>query len=93
VLCRDDFVVPVWWEPLDNDQWRMLLRCGQCDTYRDVVVGTELAKAFERDLDRGAREIRIALSRLDRERMAAETEAFVVALRHDLIDAGDFAGR
>jgi hypothetical protein len=85
--------VPVWWEPVDDDRWHMLLRCGQCDTYRDVVVGNELASAFERDLDRGATPIRAALARLDRERMAAETEVFVAALRHDLIDAGDFAGR
>jgi hypothetical protein len=73
VLCRDDFVVLVWSGSVDGDRCRLLLRCGQCDTYRDVVVSIELATAFER------------------ERMVAEAEAFIVALRHDLIDANDFA--
>ena len=82
--------MPVWWEPVDDDRWRMLLRCGQCGTYRDVVAANDVVKAFERDLDHGAAEIRIAVGRMDRERMAAETETFVAALRRDLIDAGDF---
>ena len=82
--------MPVWWDTDDDDQWSLLLRCGQCGTYRDVVVGGDLVKAFERDLNRGAAEIRVALGRMDRERMLAETEAFVAALQHDLIEAGDF---
>ena len=85
--------MPVWWDTDEHDRWTMLLRCGQCGTYRDVVVGGDLVKAFERDLNRGAAEIRIALGRMDRERMLAETEAFVAALQYDLIEAGDFASR
>ena len=38
-LCHDDFVVPVWWEEVDDQHWHMLLRCAQCETYRDVTVG------------------------------------------------------
>ncbi|HKG62990.1 MAG TPA: hypothetical protein VKB28_02895 [Solirubrobacteraceae bacterium] len=92
-LCHADCVVPVWWESVDEDRWRMLLRCGACDTYRDVTASDDVAHAYERDLGRGMREIHIAVERMDRDRMAHQTDAFVAALQRDLIDAGDFAGR
>lgn len=92
-VCHDDSVVPVWWEALDDEQWRMLLRCGQCETYRSVIVANDQAKAYDRDLQRGMDQIAVSLERSDRERMAAELQVFVAALEHDLIDAADFASR
>ena len=92
-LCHADCVVPVWFEETDGEHWHMVLRCGACDTFRDVVVPDDVAHAYDRDLRDGMREIRTALDRLDRERMAVQTDAFIAALRRDLIDAGDFAGR
>jgi hypothetical protein len=84
-------VVPVWWESVDDDRWHMLLRCGACGTFRDVVATDAVAHAYERDVDRGATEIRATLTRLDRARMSAQADAFAAALQRDLIDAGDFA--
>jgi len=92
-FCRAETVVPVWWEDVDGERWHMLLRCGACGTYRDVVAADAVAKAYERDLDRGVAEIRATLARIDRARMTVETDVFIAALRRDLIDAGDFAGR
>jgi hypothetical protein len=92
-LCRAECVVPVWWESVGEDRWHMLLRCGACGTFRDVIAVDDVAQAYERDLQRGTREISAALDRLDRERMAEQASAFVVALQRDLIDAADFAGR
>ena len=69
----------------------MLLRCAQCETYREVVIGNDVAKAYERDLERGMAVIAAALDRHDRERMTAEVEVLIVALERDLIDAADFA--
>ena len=90
-LCHAECVVPVWWESVEDDHWHMILRCGACETFCDVVVGDDLARAFDRDLERGAREIRVALEKLDRERMTAQVDALIVALHRDLIDAADFA--
>ena len=90
--CHDDYVVPVWIEDLGEERgWHLLLRCGQCETYRDVVVGDDTANAYERELGRGGAQIRRAVAELDGERMAAQVAAFIVALQRDLIDAGDFA--
>ena len=90
--CHDDYVVPVWIEDLEEG-WNMLLRCGQCETYRAVVVGDDTALAYERDLERGAAQIRATLKELDGARMADQVAAFIVALQRDLIDAEDFAAR
>ena len=62
-VCHDDYVVPVWWEGLEGDRWHMLLRCAQCETYREVVVADDVARVYERDLERGMAEIAAALER------------------------------
>jgi hypothetical protein len=90
-LCHAECVVPVWWESVDDHRWHMLLRCGACGTYRDVTAGDDVAHAYERDIERGTREIRAALERMDRDRMEVQAIAFVAALQCDLIDAEDFA--
>ena len=90
-LCRADFVVPVEAEALDEGRWGLRLRCGQCGTYRDVVVSDEAAKRYDVELNRGMAEIAAALELQDHERMSAEAQAFIAALEHDLIDGGDFA--
>ena len=83
--------MPVESEALDDGRWELRLRCGQCGTYRDVVVSDDVAKRYDLDLQRGMAEIAAALERHDHERMTAEARVFIAALRHDLIDAGDFA--
>ena len=88
LLCHGDLVVPVAVEALDDDRWDLRLRCGQCGTYRDVVVS---AKRYDLDLNRGLEEIAGALRQQDHERMTAEARVFIAALEHDLIDGGDFA--
>jgi hypothetical protein len=90
-LCHDDYVVPIWWEPVAEQQWHMLLRCAQCETYRDVVVTDDIAQRYEKDLARGMAEIATSLRQVDHDRMVAEADVFIAALDHDLIDAGDFA--
>ena len=47
----------------------MQLRCGECDTWREVRVTNEEAKAFDLVLDRQCGEIAARLARIDRERM------------------------
>ena len=82
--------MPVEAEALDHGRWDLRLRCGQCGTYRDVVVSDDVAKRYESDLQRGMVEIAAALERHDQERMTAEAEVFIAALEHDIIDAEDF---
>jgi hypothetical protein len=90
-MCHGDFVNPVDWEPVGDTHWWMLLRCGACDTWREVTVANDVAARFDLELDRRMDVVARALERLDRTRMAAEVETMILALRHGLVDPADFA--
>ena len=90
-MCATDFVNPVDWEPVGDTHWWMLLRCGACDTWREVTVTNEVAARFDLELDRRMDVVARALERLDRSRMVVEVETMIQALRHGLVDATDFA--
>jgi hypothetical protein len=89
--CGKDYVNPVDWEPVSPESWWMLLRCGECHTFREVTVTNAVAQRFDSELDRRADVLARTLHKLDSERMAAQADAMISALRHGLIDAADFA--
>ena len=91
LMCGRDFVNPVDWEQVGDSHWWLLLRCGECGTWRETTVEDEIAQRFDVELDRRADVLAGALHRLDKQRMTAWVEAFVGALRNGLVDAADFA--
>jgi hypothetical protein len=90
-FCGRDFVNPVDWEPVTSESWWMLLRCGDCHTFREVTVTNALAERFDRELDRRMNVPHRELCKLDSEHMRGQAEALIVALGRDLIDAADFS--
>jgi hypothetical protein len=90
-VCRADFVVPVTVEAVEGARWHLLLRCGECQTYRDVVVTKGAAERYEADWERGVADVAAEHERVEHERMATDVEILIVALERDLIDAADFA--
>jgi len=90
-MCGRDFVNPVDWEPVGAEHWRILLRCGECETWREVTVTNAVARRYDVELKRRAAALARSWERLDRERMIGEVEAMTTALRLSLIDAADFA--
>jgi hypothetical protein len=90
-LCGRDFVNPVGWEPVGPERWRILLRCGECGTWRDVTVTNAVARRYDVELNRCAVRLAAVLGRMDRERMLGQVEAMTIALELGLIDAADFA--
>jgi hypothetical protein len=81
--------------PLDRSaegtEFRILLRCGNCDRRRRVLVTAAQAMRFECDVAYDSMEIAREAERLDGDRFAAQTAAFALALERDLIDASDFS--
>ena len=73
------------------EHWRILLRCGECETWREVMVTNEVARRYDDELNRRAAVVAASWERLDRERMIGEVESMTTALRLGLIDAADFA--
>jgi hypothetical protein len=92
-LCGRDFVNPVDWEAVTSETWWMLLRCGACDTFREVTVTNAVAERFDRELDRRVNVLRRELHTLESERMRSQVEALIAGLRRGLIDAADFSQR
>jgi hypothetical protein len=90
-FCWQPFVGPLDCRAHGDTQWRILLRCGNCDRRREVIVTNEHASEFECDVARDIAAITRGLERLDSERLLAQADAFAAALARDLIDASDFA--
>jgi hypothetical protein len=88
--CREGFVYPVTWTESGPADWWLLLRCGGCGMWRDVVASNHVVAAFDRLLDRQMDVIRAAAERLARESLSAQADAFGAALRLDLLSADDF---
>ena len=88
--CGDDFVYPVTWTESGPDAWWLLLRCGGCGDWRDVVASNTTVAAFDRILDEGSEEIELAADRLGRESLRDQADRLGTALRLGLIGADDF---
>ena len=88
--CGEGFVYPVTWTESGPADWWLLLRCGACGAWRDVVASNQAVAAFDRVLDEALDTIRLAADRLWRESLLAEAETFGTALRLDLLGADDF---
>jgi hypothetical protein len=88
--CGEEFVYPVTWTESGPADWWLLLRCGACGTWRDVVASNNTVEAFDRILDEEMDVIRAAAERLARESLSAQAETLSAALRLDLLGADDF---
>ena len=89
--CRQPFLHPLDRHEEGESEWRILLRCGNCDRRWEVVATDRQTTRLECDVARDIVTIRRALERLDRERFEVQADAFAAALDHDLVDASDFA--
>ena len=88
--CGKAFVYPVTWTESGVADWWLLLRCGSCDSWHDVVASNPVVAAYDRILDDDLERIRAAAERLEREALSAEADTFGRALRLDLLTADDF---
>ena len=74
----------------DEASWWILARCGDCETWEEIVVSNEQAALLDQELDQQMTAMIQAADRLDAERMAAQSQAFVQALNANAIVAADF---
>lgn len=90
--CGSELVQPICWEQeVDRTHWRVWRRCPECEWASSSVHGDVEIDAFDDALDLGARELAGELRLLEQANMSAMVDAFLVALRDDLIGADDFA--
>ena len=89
-LCGCDLVHPVDWERNSEASWNLVLRCPNCETQRDVVLGREGVEAFNREIYLGAQALAREADAVTRRNFAEESAKLVKALARDLILPMDF---
>jgi DNA-directed RNA polymerase subunit RPC12/RpoP len=88
--CGSELVYPLDWVDEDATQWRMLLRCPDCESIREGIFTQLTIDVFADELDRGEAELLSTLKRLTHENMSEAAERFIRALHADLILPSDF---
>jgi hypothetical protein len=89
-VCGSAFVYPLDWERSGDAEWNLRLRCPECETRREVVLGRAAVEQFNRELYHGAQAIAREAERLTRRNFEDEAERIVAALEGDLIQPMDF---
>jgi len=88
--CGCRFVQPIDWSLVARTHWRVTLRCPNCEWSGTGVFTQAAVDRFDRELDRGMRDLQGTLTRVSRACMEAEITAFAHALEIDLIVPFDF---
>jgi hypothetical protein len=88
--CSSRFVQPIDWSLVGREHWRVTLRCPNCGWEGTGVFAQATVDRFDRELDRGTRELTKTLRRVSRAIMEAEIEQFCAALAADAILPSDF---
>lgn len=91
--CDGELMCPRDWGTVDDSQWWVRLRCGDCEVWMEIVITNEQASFLDCALDRQLAQMKRTADLLDAERMAGEADAFTRALQRDLIVAADFQPR
>lgn len=88
--CDSPLVQPVTWEEAGGTSWRVLLRCPECETWRDDQFDQETVEAFDEALEAGTDELTADYRKLCRANMADEIDSFVAAVEAGAIAPEDF---
>lgn len=89
--CDSQFVQPQMWQKSDGpDEWRIWLRCPECEWTEDDVFGSNEIDEFDRVLDEGVAILENSLKSLTHSNMEEVVGAFTVALENDAILPEDF---
>lgn len=88
--CGSKLVQPIDWSLVGRTHWRVTLRCPGCEWSGTGVFTQDAVDRFDRELDRGMRQLQSTLTRVSRACMEAEIAAFSHALETDLIVPFDF---
>jgi len=83
-------VQPIDWSLVGRSHWCVVLRCPNFEWEGTGVFDQATVDRFDRDLDRGTRQLTATLARVTRACMEAEIEQFANALDSGLIMPFDF---
>lgn len=88
--CGGNLVYPLDWAEEGVSQWRILLRCPECEARREGVFEQAVVERLDDELDRACGALLSDLKRITHANMTEEIDFFVRALDADLIVPTDF---
>ena len=92
-ICRDcgsELVYPTHWEEAKPRQWKVSLRCPDCEWSMEEIYSQDVVDHFDEVLDLGTEALMDDLRRLTCANMAEEIDRFVEALDAEAILPMDF---
>ena len=88
--CDSELVYPTEWEEAGPENWRVSLRCPNCEWAATGVFPQELVDTFDEILDEGTEQLVTDLKQLMHANMSEEIERFVSALDAGALLPEDF---
>jgi hypothetical protein len=88
--CGSELVHPIDWEEVTIDNWRLQLRCPNCEWTGEAVYERRVVEELDEELERGMETIVRDLRNLTHANMEEGIKRFVTALQDDLIVPFDF---
>ena len=88
--CGSELVLPIDWAPSGSAQWRVDLRCPDCEWIGGGIYSQAVVDRFDEVLDLGTEALLNDLTLLARANMEEEVERFVAALDGGHVVPSDF---
>jgi hypothetical protein len=88
--CASDLVYPSEWEEAGPENWRVSLRCPNCEWTATGIFSQDCVDTFDERLDEGTEQLVSDLKQLMHANMSEEIERFVAALEAEALLPEDF---
>jgi hypothetical protein len=88
--CAAELVYPVHWEEAGMENWRVSLRCPNCEWHATGIFSQDVVDQFDERLDEGTEQLVSDLKQLMHVNMSEEIERFVTALEAEALLPEDF---
>jgi hypothetical protein len=88
--CASELVYPIHWEEAGPENWRVSLRCPNCEWEATGVFTQDVVDHFDERLDEGTEQVVSDLKQLMHANMSEEIERFVAALEAEALLPEDF---
>jgi hypothetical protein len=88
--CSCELVYPIEWEEAGPENWRVSLRCPNCEWTVTGVFPQDIVDAFDETLDQGTEQLVTDLKQLMHANMSEEIDRFVSAMDAEALLPEDF---
>jgi hypothetical protein len=88
--CTSELVYPTHWEEAGPENWRVSLRCPNCEWEATGIFTQDVVDHFDERLDEGTEHVVADLKQLMHANMSEEIERFVAALEAEALLPEDF---